>query len=309
MTTKLHSQSCRVSRGFTLIELLVVVGIIGVLVALLLPAVQAAREAARRTQCQNNLKQIGLAIQNYHDVHNRFPTGYISRFDSSGNDLGPGWGWATAILPELEQSALFDKIHFDKNIEDPVNLAVRTTPVATLLCPSDSTQPLWTAKRYDTAGNTLQTICDVASSNYVGVFGTTEPGVDGDGCFSRDLDLRFADLVDGASHTLLVGERSANLGPATWVGVVTPANLFPPVGSPFPPVLNNASGMTLGHTGDGNGPNAAFSYVNQFWSRHPGGSHFLFADGHLSFVSSSVDYALYLAATTRAGNEVVAGEF
>ena len=305
MTGKLQHERYRVSRGFTLIELLVVIGIIGILVALLLPAVQAAREAARRIQCRNHLKQIGLAIHNYHDVHNHFPSGYMSRFDSSGNDLGPGWGWAAAILPQLEQSALFNQIRFDDNIEDAVNSVARTTKVATYLCPSDSTQPSWTVKQYDTAGNTLQTICNVATSNYVAVYGTSEPGVDGDGCFSRDVNLRFADLVDGSSHTLFVGERSANLGPATWVGVVTPANLFPPGGSPSPPILNNASGMTLSHSGDGNGPNAPYSYVNQFWSRHPGGCHFLLADGHVSFVSSSVDYALYLAVTTRAGREAV----
>jgi prepilin-type N-terminal cleavage/methylation domain-containing protein len=87
--------------GFTLIELLVVIAIIAVLVALLLPAVQQAREAARRTQCRNNLKQIGIALQNYHDSRDAFPPGYISLFDNSGNDTGPGWGWASMILPEL----------------------------------------------------------------------------------------------------------------------------------------------------------------------------------------------------------------
>ncbi len=295
--------------GFTLVELLTVIGIIGLLVALLLPSVQMAREAARRMQCQNNLKQIGLAIHNYHDAYSHFPSGYMSRFDSSGNDLGPGWGWAAAILPELEQSALYDQIRYDRNIEDAANVAARTVVLAAYLCPSDGAQRSWIVKRYDTNGNVLQTICDLASSNYIGVYGTTEPGVDGNGCFSRDVNLRFADIVDGSSQTFLVGERSSNLGPATWAGVVTSANLFPPAGSPSPPILNNASGMTLGHTGDGNGPNAPYSYVNQFWSRHPGGCHFLMADGHVSFISSSVDYSLYLALTTRAGHEVVSGGY
>src|SRR5262245_32290895 len=90
-------------RGFTLIELLVVISIIGVLVALLLPAVQAAREAARRAQCTNNLKQIGLALHNYAQIHNGLPPGYVSSYDTVFiKEYGPGWGWGSMILPQLE---------------------------------------------------------------------------------------------------------------------------------------------------------------------------------------------------------------
>src|SRR5438309_4389032 len=105
------------ARGFTLIELLVVIAIIAVLIALLLPAVQQAREAARRSQCKNSLKQIGLALENYHGVFNKFAPGYISTFDASGNDLGPGWGWGAMVLPQLEQTSLQGTINFSQPIE------------------------------------------------------------------------------------------------------------------------------------------------------------------------------------------------
>src|SRR3954449_8651134 len=97
--------------GFTLVELLVVIAIIGVLVALLLPAVQAARESARRMQCQNNLKQIGLALLNYESSHKALPAGYLSDIDASGNDTGPGWGWAALILPQMEETTVLNSIH------------------------------------------------------------------------------------------------------------------------------------------------------------------------------------------------------
>src|SRR5438477_4512253 len=106
-------------RGFTLIELLVVIAIIAVLIALLLPAVQAARESARRAQCTNNLKQIGLALQNYHAARGSFPPGYNSALDSEGNETGPGWGWAALSLAHLEQASLSNSIDFRQPIESP----------------------------------------------------------------------------------------------------------------------------------------------------------------------------------------------
>jgi len=306
----LRKRMChRRSNGFTLIELLVVIAIIGVLVALLLPAVQQAREAARRSQCKNNLKQIGLALQNYYDTHRTFPPGYISLWDSSGNDTGPGWGWAAFILPQMEQQNLNSAINFNRPIEDPVNSTVRITPINSYLCPSDSTPQTWTAKKYDTSGSTLVTIGEVASANYVGVFGTTEPGVDGDGVLFRDSRIRFADITDGTSQTMCVGERSFRLGPATWAGVITSANLYPEAGSMALPILNNASGMTLGHTGDQNLTSAQYSLQNQFSSQHTGGAQFLFCDGHVVFLSQSMDYGVYKALSTRQGNEVIGGEF
>jgi len=296
-------------RGFTLIELLVVIAIISILVALLLPAVQQAREAARRTQCRNNLKQIGLALQNYHDLQKNLPAGYTSLWDSSGNDIGPGWGWAALLLPQMEQQSLSHAIQFGDLIEAPANRGARTTQVHAYLCPSDSTLQTWSAKKYDTSGNTHATICEIASANYVGVFGTTEPGVDGNGVFFRNSRIRFADITDGTSQTMCVGERSFQLGPTTWAGVVTSANLYPEPGMSALPILNNAAGMTLGHTGDQNLPNAPGSLQNQFSSQHPGGAHFLFADGHVAFLSQTMNYRVYIALSTRNGSEPIGGDF
>jgi prepilin-type N-terminal cleavage/methylation domain-containing protein len=118
--------------AFTLIELLVVISIIGVLIALLLPAVQAAREAARRTQCVNNLKQLGVALHTYESTARSFPPGYISNFDTSGTDTGPGWGWAAMLLPQIEQKPLFDTINFNLPLEDVSNSTSRSTRLTRL---------------------------------------------------------------------------------------------------------------------------------------------------------------------------------
>ena len=157
------------TEGFTLIELLVVIAIIGVLVGLLLPAVQAAREAARRTQCVNNLKQVGLALHNYEGSHRTFPSGYVSNFDALGNDTGPGWGWAAMLLPQFEQTPVYGSINFNLAVEHPANLTGRLPIVNNFLCPSDTVQPYWWAvSRNAATGAPLQNICQVAPANYVG---------------------------------------------------------------------------------------------------------------------------------------------
>src|SRR5581483_10290170 len=185
------------TRGFTLIELLVVIAIIAILIGLLIPAVQKVRENANRMRCIGNLKQIGLALHIYHDEFSSFPPGYISTVDSAGNDLGPGWGWAAFALPFLEQQTLFKSINLTQGIEVPMNAPARVMIVRTYLCPSDFVKPTWTATKYDMLGNPIAPVCDVASANYVGNFGTSEPGVDGEGIFFRNSKVTFKDILDG----------------------------------------------------------------------------------------------------------------
>jgi prepilin-type N-terminal cleavage/methylation domain-containing protein len=246
--------------GFTLIELLVVIGIVGVLMGLLLPAVQKVREAAARVQCGNNLHQIGLALHGYHQTTRSLPPGYVSGVDRQGNDTGPGWGWAALILPQMDQDNLFAQIRLDQPIDAPVNAGARVAGVRSYLCPQDNGPPTRMATRYDALGNPVGAVCEVASANYVGVFGITEPGVDGEGVFFRNSAITFGDITDGTSTTLMVGERARSLGPATWVGAVTGAEVFP----------YNSSNMVLGHTGECKGPPLP-KEVNNFSSRHSGG--------------------------------------
>jgi prepilin-type N-terminal cleavage/methylation domain-containing protein/prepilin-type processing-associated H-X9-DG protein len=322
---RMHPQS-RLHRGFTLIELLVVIAIIGVLIALLLPAVQAAREAARRAHCTNNLRQIGLALHNYNQIHGALPPGYVSNWSTVWlRETGPGWGWASMILPQLEQGPIYDQIDFRRPIQDPTQSTVRTVPIATFLCPSDNMPLRWTASAglvKVSGGGILELvipICDVAGSNYVGVYGIGEPGVGGDGVFFRNTSVRLAEITDGLSQTLAVGERAIQMlkgrGQATWVGAVPRAQFWscdtkaidPDASGPC--VKEDGSGMTLGHTGEGHGPGDPFSDVNQFISRHGRGANFLFCDGHVNYLNNSMDYATYKALSTRASAEIVSGRF
>jgi prepilin-type N-terminal cleavage/methylation domain-containing protein/prepilin-type processing-associated H-X9-DG protein len=308
----MRSVRARNARGaFTLIELLVVIAIIAVLIGLLLPAVQKVREAASRSQCVNNLKQIGIALQAYHGIENCFPPGYVSGWDSNGDDTGPGWGWAAKLLPHIEQENLFRAITFTQPIEASGNASARVTPVKTYLCPSDPTPRTFTAQGYNlSTGAPTAAICDLAAGNYLGVFGISEPGVDGEGVFYRNSRVGFKDITDGASQSLMVGERSWKWGAVTWVGSVTGAALIPVPGSSAPPGVWNSSGMVLGHTFEGaGGPGSLGTEVNGFAGAHPAGTNFLFADGHVQLLSASLDHSIYKALSTIAGGEVIGGSY
>jgi prepilin-type N-terminal cleavage/methylation domain-containing protein/prepilin-type processing-associated H-X9-DG protein len=295
--------------GFTLIELLVVIAIIAVLIGLLLPAVQKVREAAARTQSQNNLKQIGLGLHNYHAAFERFPPGYTSRAVTlDGDGLGPGWGWGAYLLPYLEQENLYRQIDLTRDIADPVHAQARVTSLKVFLSPADSPPgPTFTAVA---EGGTP--ICEVAFANYVAVGGTFEVSGFPDtntGVLLRNSRHRVGDITDGTSNTLLVTERESRRSPmTTWVGAVTNS-----VNPPLNPAYEDEGPPTLvltntGEAAEGRTPNNPLGHVEDASSRHTGGVNALFGDGSVRFLRNSIDPVVWEAIGTRAGGEVV-GDF
>jgi prepilin-type N-terminal cleavage/methylation domain-containing protein/prepilin-type processing-associated H-X9-DG protein len=267
--------------GFTLIELLVVIAIIAVLVGMLLPAVQKVRAAANRAVCKNNLKQLGIALHNFHDRTGSFPPGYVTALDAGGQELGPGWGWAAYLLPDVEQENLQRSARFDLEIGHGLNATARVFSVKVFRCPSD-TAPL----TFTTEGRPVV----VAHANYVGVFGNNEiednPGA-GNGIFYRNSRTRIGDVSDGTSSTMMVGERSQNLSLPTWTGAVTGAT--------------ESGALVLG-TAD-HPPNDPASHPEDFWSRHVQGVNVLFADGSVRSIGNSIDRTTWVNLATRAGGE------
>ena len=323
--------------GFTLIELLVVIAMIAVLIALLLPAVQQAREAARRTQCKNNLKQIGLALYNYHDTFTVFPPGYVDRNGNPNltpdNDTGPGWGWAAFLLPNIDQSPIYNQINFNLGVGLGNNAQPARVRLNAFLCPSDSSQQTFPV--YDAATQTT-ILTTVASSNYVGCNGWIEcfggaggnpqPGSAADGLsgtfgqagvgiFFRNSKNNTSNVTDGLSNTVFVGERSSNHSPVTWTGAVTggacPAWMAgqSPYSPPPGPAFDNGDwgeALIFAHCNATHLPNADFPIYDPdvFYSRHIGGCHFLMGDGSVRFISSYVDGKTYQNLATIAGGEV-----
>jgi len=322
MTTPIWNLPRRHARGFTLIELLVVIAIIAVLIALLLPAVQAAREASRRMSCLNNLKQIGLALHNYSDAHGVFPPGYSSLWKpdtgdagTAEDDLGPGWGWASLILPHMEQPAVFNAINFSLSMNYSHNQTAQLTRINSYLCPSDSTPQMVPVR--DQANS--KTVYTVASGNYVGVYGLGEIGSApgrGNGLFYRNSRSSFAQVTDGTSQTLAVGERSHNLSYATWTGRAVGGWLFKTSSveggtDSFQADPEESFTMIIGPIGLDDGPrtpNHPEAHVEDYWSRHSGGVNFLFGDGSVHFIKDAINPSVYRALATRSGGEVLSSD-
>lgn len=277
-------------RGFSLIELLVVMGIIASLIAFLLPAVQQAREAARRLQCRNNLKQVGLALHNYHDTHGCFPFSHLVLTTITRET---GWAWGTMVLPFFDQALLYQQLAPDGGNAPTAPNDLTKTVLPFYLCPSDAS-PAWNQQK---GGH--------AKSNYVGMFGSNKDLSDvGNGMFYYNSSTRTSDLTDGMSNTIAAGERS-------WDGLIHPMidnNSVGRIGSIW--VVNLKGNyhdpiswcdplLTTDQHINGQHPNA-------YSSLHEGGCHFLFADGSVHFLNENIDNGnTFCPLATRQGGEVI----
>lgn len=287
----------RARKAFTLIELLVVIVIIGMLIAVLLPAVQAAREAAHRTQCKNNLKQIGLALHSYHDLYGRFPAGYVSAVAADGTDLGPGWGWAAAILRHLELASLQEELLCpDLDIADPANAVARGLVLKVFRCPSDNRADTFTV---------MNTSVVVAAGAYVacnGNDGVSDAAASNDGAFLENRAMVLSEISDGLSNTIFIGERSARMSLSSWTGAVT-GGAVPAVRDPSG--IESSAALVLSHAGPHLPNNPLVTDADAFSSAHPRGVNFLFGDGSVRTINNSVLQTVYNAMATRNSNDVV----
>jgi prepilin-type N-terminal cleavage/methylation domain-containing protein len=313
-------------RAFTLIELLVVIAIIAVLLGLLLPAVQKVREVASRAKCQNNLKQIGLALHLYHDTHGTFPPAYIYQATATTNPTpglrpqkldrpppkyfsqpnAPGWGWAALLLDDLEQNNLAARINFARPVEAIVNQNARTMPLSIYTCPSDVGTGVFMVQADGAA-----ILADAATNSYAACFGAgglpnTQPDVS-NGLFFRNSRLRATDITDGTSNTFMVGERAALFARAPWAGVVTNGTVRTTPGAPVYNAWTEwAPVMAFAHIG--NKPlNSPYSEPYDFFSPHGQVVQFVFADGSVHPLSIATDVSVLRALATISGGEVVDG--
>jgi prepilin-type N-terminal cleavage/methylation domain-containing protein/prepilin-type processing-associated H-X9-DG protein len=285
-----HRQPCK---GFTLVELLVVISIIGLLAGLLLPAVQAARETARRTQCVNNLKQIGLALPQFHDAKRHFPPGYAAKvtYSDGATDTSPGWGWAAHILPYIEEENLSKLIRFDLPIQDPQNASAIRTVINSYLCPSDL-GPDGTLSAFPVPDGFGSTVAVAAPSSYSACVGGDESDTrasTGLGIFYRNSHTRMAEITDGTSHTIMIGEHAWANAQGIWAGAISGGvclrgqlNVCPGTGAAWYP----AATLVQAHSHLNNTNTDTDGGLDDFSSMHPGGSNFVFADGSVHFLVS-----------------------
>jgi prepilin-type N-terminal cleavage/methylation domain-containing protein/prepilin-type processing-associated H-X9-DG protein len=329
----------RPRRGFTLIELLVVIAIIGVLIALLLPAVQAAREAARRAQCVNNLKQLALASMNYHDQQGSFQTGmYLHPAYSTG----PAWnnsGWIVLALPQMEQQPLYNAVNFSimwgvnplfnwsQIYYGEQNSTVRTTVINSLVCPTDTSpkidmtnaDEIWNDPAAGTSyvGNVGDNCLACAPANDVVVFCSAvgyncrgpqladkdpNTGVGGgSGIFWRYApSVAIRDVTDGTSNTFIIGEQIMKV--TRWNSWVHANQSVATTSQP------------LNFKWINKGLNPPYPDVNDwphqytFRSEHPGGANFAFCDGSVKFIKNTIAFSTYQALSTRAKGEILSSD-
>ena len=294
-------------------ELLVVIAIIGVLVALLLPAVQMAREAARRMSCTNNLKQLGLALMAYHDTLGVFPPGYlassVSEMAPAAAENGSGFAWGALLLSRIEQGGLQDSINFGADCREAANRPHAAQIIDTFRCPSDPGE----AEFVVSDGTETYRL---AVANYVGIYGygsvTMMPGrPPGKGILYRNSSTRFRDITDGTTNTIMLGERTqfhkfnnitnAVEAHSTWYaaipGVIRPAGMSGMMAS----MKEAQPSLVLGHVGQ---PKMGMmmqmhhtprqtNHIVHFSSQHPGGINFAACDGSVRFLSETVDYETF----------------
>ena len=307
--------------AFTLVELLVVIAIIGVLVALLLPAVQAAREAARRMQCTNNLKQLGLAIHNHHDVMGIFPPSEDERFNASGGKIKHSW--VPHILPFIEQKALHEQYRFDRDWDNKATNDAAGGPIKvslpTFLCPSAPGKnqreqnenrgcldyPATTERYWQGGGNpfvsaTQAQFVKTSDPYFIGVLGHNKiTGGSLDPCRRR-----FADITDGTSNTFLLAECAGRNQKFHMGKRITPKNTRGPWANPGSRI--NINGCDPNDATALYGPKAV-NCINdkEIYAFHPGGANACMADASVRLVSQSTSLDIVLALLTRGRGEVI----
>ena len=295
--------------GFTLIELLVVIAIIAVLVALLLPAVQSARESARRAGCQDNLKQIGLAMHNYHSIHDRFPIGYVALPNANLNATSPGWSWAAAILPMIEQAPLYAAANLNLPVEDPTNSTVTLTALGVYTCPTDRF-----AGRFTVTDANNNPIADAWSKSYAACFGRdvniAKNPTGGNGLFMCNLAFGVKDVTDGTGQTIMAGERACILTKTPWPGSINNGTCRISPGSPSRSTSVKTAPiepLARADTGGGTSDNLFFD-PDDFYSPHPAGIDFLMADGSVKFIKSTINPNIYGDLASRNGGEIASAD-
>ncbi len=285
----------RGGRAFTLIELLVVIAIIGILIALLLPAVQQAREAARLIHCTNNLRQMGLGVLTYNDTYSSFPPGCID--DSRRNE---SWGWGALILAFIEQEPLYDQLRVTERrlmdvLRHPRDRTLAQTPISTFRCVTDGTPlQLDNVTRHFNGNGNVGRIW-LGTSNYIacqGLYDRGGTGVVHNGVFFNDSGIGLKDIKDGASHTFMIGERDERCGSAVWAGCRNPpgpchwgvyqnrGRVSEKLNSPrMPTPRNNGNLFCCDCCSEG------------FSSAHNGGANFVFCDGSVHFISANIEFS------------------